>query len=55
MHAASNSGNEHESIIIIIKIFFVCAGKPDGSKEEHKQGLISVWEDKELEQGELPR
>lgn len=26
--------------------------KPDGSKEEHKQGLISVWEDKELEQAE---
>jgi hypothetical protein len=30
------------------------AGKPESSKEEHKQGLISVWEDKELEEGVCP-
>uniref|UniRef100_A0A383WLD1 Uncharacterized protein n=1 Tax=Tetradesmus obliquus TaxID=3088 RepID=A0A383WLD1_TETOB len=28
------------------------AGPADANKEEHKQGLISVWEDKELEQAE---
>lgn len=54
LHAACNScSHMHARLHRGAKSLITSNIYADANKEEHKQGLISVWEDKELEQGAL--